>query len=158
MQICQRETQNHQGAITHDFSCLAAQWWIHPRKTVEFHLCLLAYFESCHLVIGYPISLLTPKTTPLCPSKDLRGPALGHPEVYRLNPDLPRPLKCRGPLSDWPALSSQEPSGPCPRAPWGLQSQPRPAPTPEMSGSCLGVPGTGPRSEHTKSYLAHFSR
>ena len=31
--------------------------------------------------VGYPISLLTPKTAPPCPSKDLRGPAPGHPGV-----------------------------------------------------------------------------
>ena len=49
--------------------------------------------------LGYPISLVTPKTAPPCPSKDLRGPALGHPEVYRVNPDLPQPLKRQVPAS-----------------------------------------------------------
>ena len=38
--------------------------------TNTFGLCL----------VGYP-SLLTPKTAPPCPSKDLRGPAPGHPGV-----------------------------------------------------------------------------
>ena len=33
------------------------------------------------VTVGYPISLLTPKTVPPCPSKDLRGPAPGHPGV-----------------------------------------------------------------------------
>ena len=32
-------------------------------------------------LLGYPISLLTPKTAPPCPSKDLWGPAPGHPGV-----------------------------------------------------------------------------
>ena len=52
--------------------------------------------------LGYPISLLIPKTAPPCPSKDLRGPAPGYPEVYRVNPDLPRPPKRRGPPSGSP--------------------------------------------------------
>ena len=29
-------------------------------------------------------------------------PILGHPKVYRVNPDLPRPLKRRGPASGSP--------------------------------------------------------
>ena len=46
------------------------------------------FFDFCPntLKLGYPISLLTPKTAPLCPSKDLRGPAPWHPEVYRAQP------------------------------------------------------------------------
>ena len=51
---------------------------------------------------GYPISLVTLKTAPSYPSRDLQGLAPGHPEVYRLNPDLPRPPKCRGPASGSP--------------------------------------------------------
>ena len=39
--------------------------------------------------LGYPISLLTPKT------------ALS-PGSYRVNPDLPRPLKLQGPASGSP--------------------------------------------------------
>ena len=34
----------------------------------------------------------------------------------------------------------------------GLQSQPRHAPTPETSGSYLGVPGAGPCSGHPTEY------
>ena len=41
--------------------------------------------------LGYPRSLLTPKTALPCPSKNQQGPALGHPEVYRVSLDLPRP-------------------------------------------------------------------
>ena len=55
--------------------------------------CKLRNKKTIDGKLGYPISLLTPKTAPPCPSKDLRGPALGHPEVYRVNPDLPRPPK-----------------------------------------------------------------
>ena len=46
--------------------------------------------KQCRL--GYPISLLTPKTAPTCPSKDLRGPVPGYPEVYRGQPrPAPKP-------------------------------------------------------------------
>ena len=62
----------------------------------------LRSLEQFIQTLGYPISLLTPKTTLPCPSKDLRGPAPGHPEVYIVNPDLPRPPKRRGPASGSP--------------------------------------------------------
>ena len=65
-----------------------------------------SFFRRYTLQLGYPISLLTLKTAPPCPSKDLRGPAPGHPEVYRVNPDLPRPLKRRGPASGSPGWTS----------------------------------------------------
>ena len=42
------------------------------------------------------------KTDPPCLLRNLRGPAPGHPEVYRVNPDLPRPPKRRGPVSGSP--------------------------------------------------------
>ena len=104
--------------------------------------------------LGYPISLLTAKTAPPCPSKDLRGPAPGHPEVFRVNPDLPRPTKRWDPPSGSPGTPSlvqmkstlTRPAFPgtfeaLPRALRGLQSQPRPAPSPETLGSRLGAPG-----------------
>ena len=56
--------------------------------------------------VGHPISLLTPKTAPPCPSKDLRGPAPGHPEVFRVNPDLPRHPKRWDPPSGSPGTPS----------------------------------------------------
>jgi hypothetical protein len=40
-------------------------------------------------------------------------------------------------------------AGPRPVAPRGLESQPRPAPPPETSGPCLGLPEADPRPGHT---------
>ena len=60
-------------------------------------------------------SLVQLKSRPTRPtfSGILRGPAPGHSEVYRVNPNLPGP--------------------------------------PETSRTCLGVPGAGPHSGHTRS-------
>ena len=38
-------------------------------------------------------------TDPPCLLRNLCGSAPGHPEVYRVNPDLPRPPKCWGPTT-----------------------------------------------------------
>ena len=56
----------------------------------------------CRFLVGYPISLLTPKTTPPCPSKDLQVTVAGTPRSLELNPDLPRPPKRQGPASGSP--------------------------------------------------------
>jgi hypothetical protein len=74
---------------------------IYLYHAVRSHYLTMILTSSWFLLV-YPISLLTLKTAPPCPSKDLRGPAPGHPEVYRVNPDLPRPLKRRGPASGSP--------------------------------------------------------
>ena len=72
---------------------LWSKWQIGLRKWfLNTNLFLIkqflnAKFDCTLFLLGYPISLVTPKTAPSCPSKDLRGPALGHPEVYRVNPD-----------------------------------------------------------------------
>ena len=102
------------------FAAIGANWFTARRQRVSvisinrFHPTILANYVAicvanvtdCPLKVvywyklGYPISLLTPKTAPPCPSKDTPG-------SYRVNS--------------------------------------RPAPTPETSGSHLGVPGAGPR-------------
>ena len=57
---------------------------IYLHSLISTHFFILKTNLHClilPLLLGYPISLLTPKTAPPCPSKDLRGPAPGHPGV-----------------------------------------------------------------------------
>ena len=67
---------------------LTVSYWI-----CNWTICKTFITKCLFCELGYPISLLTPKIASPCPFKNLWGPALGHPEVYRVNFNLPRPPK-----------------------------------------------------------------
>ena len=63
-----------------------AKWTSRSLLAVKEHVSAPAnsfFFYCLQSIVGYPISLLTPKIAPPCPFKSLRGPAPGHLEVYR---------------------------------------------------------------------------